>query len=103
MPTKKPVLLGTGFRVSIWQHFLLDLYVVAVGVEEVILQHVEIRHGLHLEGFSIFLHPLAANRKQAFRKVGIDERMHLQRDVVLVLVEEQVFEVVVFVPDVVEA
>ena len=73
----------------------LQLDVVAVGVLEVVLQYVEFGHRLHLEFLSVFLHPFATNRKQAiYAEVGIDEGMHLQGQMVLVLVDHKVLEVV---------
>ena len=35
--------------------------VVAVGILEVVLQGMEFGHGLYLEGFAIFLHPLVTD------------------------------------------
>ena len=73
----------------------LELDVVAVGVLEVVLQYVEFGHRLHLEFLAILLHPFAANRKQAiYAEVGIDEGMHLQGQMVLVLVDHEVLEMV---------
>ena len=73
----------------------LQLDVVAIGVLEVVLQRMEFGHRLHLEFLSVLFHPFAANRKQpVYAKVGIDEGMHLQSDMVLVLVDEEVLEVV---------
>ena len=70
----------------------LDIF--AVGVPEVVLEHVEIIYGFDFERFPVFLHPLAPDRKQAFGEVSADEGMYLKRDVVLVLVEKQILEVV---------
>ena len=73
----------------------LEFDVVAIGVLEVVLQHVEFGHRLHFEFLSVFLHPFSANRKQAiYAEIGIDERMHLQGQMILVLVGHEVLEVV---------
>ena len=77
-----------------FQHPGSDLDIFATGVLEVVLEHVEFRHGLYLEGLAVFFHPLAPDRKPAFGEVGADERMDLEGDVVLVLIEQQIFEVV---------
>ena len=73
----------------------LQLDAVAVGVLEVVLQYVEFGHRLHLEFLAVFLHPFATNRKQAiYAKVGIDEWMYLEGQMVLILVNHEVLEVI---------